>query len=57
MVESNHAEERLSRIAHMVEDLHREQLAHRLLAAKLVNAVAVLKPSAVVTYRRRNRKP
>lgn len=42
MVESNHDEERLARIEHMVEHLQREHAVNRIVTAKLVEAVAVV---------------
>jgi hypothetical protein len=46
MVESNHDEERLVRVEHMIEALQRESAAFKVLTAKLVVAVAVLTPAA-----------
>ena len=40
MVESNHDEERLSRIEDMVERLRRENAANRIVTAKLAATVA-----------------
>jgi hypothetical protein len=42
MVESNHDEERLARIEHMVERLPREQAATGILTAKLVAVVSLV---------------
>ena len=42
MVESNHDEERLARIEHMVERLQREHAASRIVTARLAEAVAVV---------------
>jgi len=50
MVESNHEEERLVRIEHLVERLQREQAALTLLTARRI--AANVKPSVVVTYER-----
>ena len=56
MVESNHDEERLARIEHMVERLQREQAALTILTGKLAAAVAVAKPSVLITYDRQRRQ-
>lgn len=52
MVESNHTEERLARIEHMLETLQRESAATKMITAKLVLAVAVLGPK-IDTVRRK----
>ena len=46
MVESNHDEERLARIEHMVEGLQREQVANKIITTRLIAAVAVVAESA-----------
>jgi hypothetical protein len=45
MVESNHDEERMARIEHMIEGLQRKSAALEVLSAKLVVAVAKLTPA------------
>lgn len=51
MVESNHDEERLARIEHMVEGLQRESVALQLVTAKIARAVAALTPLPVALKR------
>ena len=41
MVESNHDEERLARIEHLVEELQRESAAQKIITTKLLEAAAV----------------
>jgi hypothetical protein len=53
MVESNHAEERIARVEHMVERLQRESAALKGITAKLVVAVAVLTPKPAKPLRKR----
>jgi hypothetical protein len=48
MVESNHDEERLARIEHMVEDLQRESDALKVVTAKLLVAVTLRTPAVPV---------
>jgi hypothetical protein len=46
MVESNHDEERMARVEHMIENLQRQTAALKVVTSKLVVAVAVLTPSS-----------
>jgi hypothetical protein len=52
MVESNNDEERLARMEHILDRLHREAAVNKAITAKLVLAVAALTPKVAPVRRR-----